>query len=288
MEERSLLQHPFYKAWTQGTLPVESLQEYARQYYHFELAFPRFLSAIHTRADSPHVRQLLLDNLWDEEHGERNHPVLWLEFAGALGLSTEDVIQSTPNAATGALIDHFSRACREAPVSEALATLFAYEGQVPAIAWQKIKVSATSMASRPSSSSSSRCTSWRTSRTQERRWTRSANGCRRRCRRGSDRVGLRPPAGVPRRLLRDGGSGLMAEPDYRQSEAFNTSVRLAASVGRLKVGSNLKAAADAQAKAFEQAGMAAALIAEASTREGPPRWGCIATPGAHSRKAGRG
>ena len=65
-------------------------------------------------------------------------------------------------------------------------------------------------------------------------------------------------------------------------------MRLATSVGRLKVGSNLKAAADAQAKAFEQAGMAAALIAEASTREAPPRWGCIAAPGAHSRKAGRG
>jgi pyrroloquinoline-quinone synthase len=28
---------------------------------------------------------------------------------------------------------------KEAPVGEALATLFAYEGQVPAIAWQKIK-----------------------------------------------------------------------------------------------------------------------------------------------------
>ncbi len=65
----------------------------------------------------------------------------------------------------------------------------------------------------------------------------------------------------------------MAEPDYRQSEAFNTSLRLAASVGRLKVGSNLKAAADAQAKAFEQAGMAAALIAEATTREGPGQAG---------------
>jgi hypothetical protein len=65
----------------------------------------------------------------------------------------------------------------------------------------------------------------------------------------------------------------MAEPDYRQSEAFNTSLRLAAAVGRLKVGSNLKAAADAQSKAFEQAGMAAALIAEATTREGPAQVG---------------
>jgi hypothetical protein len=65
----------------------------------------------------------------------------------------------------------------------------------------------------------------------------------------------------------------MADADYRQSEAFNTSLRLAATVGRLKVGSNLKAAADAQTKAFEQAGMAAALIAEATTREGPAQVG---------------
>jgi hypothetical protein len=65
----------------------------------------------------------------------------------------------------------------------------------------------------------------------------------------------------------------MADADYRQSEAFNTSLRLATAVGRLKVGSNLKAAADAQTRAFEQAGMAAALIAEATTREGPAQIG---------------
>jgi hypothetical protein len=60
----------------------------------------------------------------------------------------------------------------------------------------------------------------------------------------------------------------MADADYRQSEAFNTSLRLAATVGRLKVGSNLKAAADAQTKAFEQAGMASAMPAVRSRRPG--------------------
>lgn len=65
----------------------------------------------------------------------------------------------------------------------------------------------------------------------------------------------------------------MAEFEYQKSEAWNTAVKLAASVGRLKVGSNLKAAADAQSRAFEQAGMAAALIAEATAREGPPQVG---------------
>lgn len=139
LEEKSMLKHPFYTEWTTGELPIAKLQEYARQYYHFEAAFPRFLSSIHCRTESPEIRQLLLDNLWDEEHGERNHPALWLEFAAALGVSAEAVKTAKLRPETKALVEHFNGTSRNAPLAEALGTLFAYEGQVPAIAWQKIK-----------------------------------------------------------------------------------------------------------------------------------------------------
>lgn len=139
LEEKSLLKHPFYTEWTKGVLSRQRLQEYARQYYHFEVAFPRFLSAIHTRTDSAEIRQLILDNMWDEEHGDRNHPALWLEFAAALGVSADEVRNAEIRPETAALIAHFNEASKNAPVAEAMATLFAYEGQVPAIAWQKIK-----------------------------------------------------------------------------------------------------------------------------------------------------
>jgi pyrroloquinoline-quinone synthase len=139
LDEKSMLKHPFYTEWTTGELPIAKLQQYARQYYPFEAAFPRFLSSIHARTDSPEIRQLLLDNLWDEEHGERNHPALWLEFAAALGVAADDVTNAELRPETRALVDHFNATSREAPLAEALGTLFAYEGQVPAIAWQKIK-----------------------------------------------------------------------------------------------------------------------------------------------------
>ena len=61
----------------------------------------------------------------------------------------------------------------------------------------------------------------------------------------------------------------MAEFAYQNVEAWNTAVKLTAAVGRLKIGSNLKASADAQTKAFEQAGLACALIAEGAGRDGP-------------------
>lgn len=139
LEAKSLLHHSFYTEWTKGSLSIERLQEYARQYYHFEAAFPRFLSAIHARTESAEIRQVLLDNLWDEEHGDRNHPALWLEFATALGVKGKEVKSAELRPETVGLIAHFAATSERAPIAEALATLFAYEGQVPNLAWQKIK-----------------------------------------------------------------------------------------------------------------------------------------------------
>lgn len=67
----------------------------------------------------------------------------------------------------------------------------------------------------------------------------------------------------------------MAEGEPQSIEAWNTAIRLAAAVGRLKIGSNLKASADAQAKAFELAGVASGLIAEAAAAGGPVQAGLL-------------
>ena len=138
IDERSLLKHPFYQAWTAGTLPLESLQEYAKQYFHFEAAFPTFLSAIHARMEPGEARKAVLDNLWDEEHGDKNHLALWLQFCESLGLDADVVRASEPNAETLDLIDGFREACSGGPVDIGLATLYAYESQAPAVATQKI------------------------------------------------------------------------------------------------------------------------------------------------------
>ena len=138
IDDRSLLSHPFYTKWTAGTLPLPALREYARQYYAFESNFPRFLSALHSRSDRADVRAALLDNLWDEEHGEANHAELWLRFAEGVGVPREDVRQAEPNDATHALLEAYRRAATEAPVAAGVAAVYAYERQVPAVAASKI------------------------------------------------------------------------------------------------------------------------------------------------------
>lgn len=139
IDERHLLKHPFYTKWAEGTLPREALQEYARQYYAFESSFPRYLSAIHSRTDSAEVRQQLLDNLWDEEHGRENHAELWLRFAEGIGVERDDVRGAPRNEATQALVELYGELSREGSVPAAVAALYAYERQVPQVAGSKIE-----------------------------------------------------------------------------------------------------------------------------------------------------
>ena len=137
IQERSLLKHPFYQAWTEGSLPLESLRDYAGQYYHFELAYPTFLSGLHYRCGDQRIRQLLLDNLWDEEHGPENHVELWLRFCDALELDREQVRTGEPVAATAALVNTYTTLTSKAPLAAGAAALYAYEVQVPEVAKAK-------------------------------------------------------------------------------------------------------------------------------------------------------
>ena len=136
---KHLLDHPFYQRWTCGTLTREELRDYAAQYFHYAMAFPTFVSAMHAQCDDIAVRQLLLENLIEEERGADNHPELWLRFCESLGLSRSDVQTGTPNDATRHLIATMKSLAREGALHEGLAALYAYESQIPSVAKAKIE-----------------------------------------------------------------------------------------------------------------------------------------------------
>jgi pyrroloquinoline-quinone synthase len=138
ISDKSLLTHPFYQDWKDGLLTVNDLRLYAGQYYHFEAGFPRFLSAVHSRCDDASVRQGILSNLWDEEHGDGNHQAMWLDFCAGLGLSREDVLATPAHPMTQALLDTYSGVCGNGSFQEGLAVIYAYESQVPEVAVEKL------------------------------------------------------------------------------------------------------------------------------------------------------
>ena len=138
IEMKSLLKHPFYQAWTMGTLTREDLAAYAQQYYKQESRFPRYVSAVHSNCPDLKVRQVLLENLTHEESGPENHPELWLRFAGAVGADRGSVEAAEMNAGTKRCIDVFDRLSR-GDWRTGLAALYAYEAQQPVVAKTKIE-----------------------------------------------------------------------------------------------------------------------------------------------------
>lgn len=135
---KHLLKHPFYQAWTEGKLTQEDLQHYSAQYFHHVDAFPRYISATHSLCKDIKARQVLLDNLTDEEKGDEHHPELWLRFAEGVGQTREGVHNAELLPETCELVDTFFELSRSS-FAEGLGALFAYENQVPEVASTKIE-----------------------------------------------------------------------------------------------------------------------------------------------------
>ena len=139
--ERAMLKHPFYQAWTEGRLPLDTLRDYARQYFHHVEAFPRAVSAVHSACEDREGRRMLAENLAEEEGleaGKQDHATLWLMFACGLGEDEAAVRSQALNSETQALIDTFRRLSRRSYAS-GLGALYAYESQFPGVASAKIE-----------------------------------------------------------------------------------------------------------------------------------------------------
>ena len=137
IQKHHLLQHPFYQAWTKGTLTRASLQLYAAQYYKHVEAFPQHLRRLATRTEGE-LRSLIEENLAEEENPRLPHPKLWRDFAASLDVEGATLDSTQPLPDTQALVDTFQQISEQGTPTEAVAAFYAYESQVPEIATRKI------------------------------------------------------------------------------------------------------------------------------------------------------
>ena len=135
--EKSLLKHPFYQDWQAGKLSRKALQLYAVQYYKHVEAFPKHLRVLAARTEGT-LRDIVNENLAEEENPNAPHPKLWRDFAAALGVSEENVTFCPALPGTQTVVQTFREICGDRSPAEAVAALYAYESQVPEIATTKI------------------------------------------------------------------------------------------------------------------------------------------------------
>lgn len=138
VSQNCLLEHPFYQRWTEGKLSLTSLQEYACEYYHQVRNFPTYVSATHSACNDLEIRQMLLENLMEEERGNTNHPELWLRFAEGLGVERDRVLERDYHEKTRESVRALKTLARSEEPACGLAALYAYESQIPEVSTTKI------------------------------------------------------------------------------------------------------------------------------------------------------
>jgi pyrroloquinoline-quinone synthase len=117
LENWNLLNHPFYGAWSEGTLSRESLQTYAREYGAFIARLPQGWQALNDEATAQE---------------EREHSEMWEKFAQELDAQGTEA--KIPQAV--ALVET-AQSLFAKPVT-ALGALYAFEVQQPATAQSKL------------------------------------------------------------------------------------------------------------------------------------------------------
>ena len=132
IEERSLLNHPFYQTWSDGKLTHEALAGYSKEYYQLVKAVPIFMTQL-----LDYVPKSMYDELDFNQQEEFSHISLWEQFASGLGISCKELtnydgLYKTNHAITGmhSLMSSF--------VSGSTA-MYAFEKEIPKISQIKLE-----------------------------------------------------------------------------------------------------------------------------------------------------
>lgn len=131
IEERSLLKHPFYQAWSDGKLTKDSLAGYSKEYFQLVKEVPSFMAPIIEKAPESVVKELV-----ENQQEESDHIKPWIAFAGELGIPEEELLSysglpKTRKAVSdlNELMDTFdSGAC----------AMYAFEKEIPKISQTKL------------------------------------------------------------------------------------------------------------------------------------------------------
>ena len=131
IEERSLLKHPFYEMWSDGKLTQQSLAGYSKEYFQLVKAVPEFMAPIIEKAPDSVIPDLRFN-----QQEESDHIKPWINFAGELGISENELISypgtnKTNNAVSdlGELMNTYDGgAC----------AMYAFEKEIPKISQTKL------------------------------------------------------------------------------------------------------------------------------------------------------
>ncbi len=131
IEERSLLKHPFYQMWSDGKLAQESLAGYSKEYFQLVKVVPSFMAPIIEQAPDSVVSELIAN-----QQEESDHVKPWINFAGELGVSEDELIPYTGLTKTRKAVSDLSELMNT--YEGGACAMYAFEKEIPKISQTKL------------------------------------------------------------------------------------------------------------------------------------------------------
>ena len=132
IEERSLLNHPFYQAWSDGKLTHEALAGYSKEYYQLVKSVPIFMTQL-----MDHIPEQMFNELDYHQQEEFTHIGMWERFASGLGISRNDLLNYNGLYKTNHAISGMHQLMTS--VKSGVSAMYAFEKEIPKISQIKLE-----------------------------------------------------------------------------------------------------------------------------------------------------
>ncbi len=132
IQERSLLKHPFYEMWSDGKLTQDSLAGYSKEYFQLVKAVPKFMTPIIKQAPESVVKELVYNQQEESEHIQP-----WIKFAGALGISSQELEQYVGLEKTQRAVSQLDSLMSD--YDGGSCAMYAFEKEIPKISQTKLE-----------------------------------------------------------------------------------------------------------------------------------------------------
>jgi pyrroloquinoline-quinone synthase len=139
IKQKSLLKHRFYQLWSAGSLSMEDLRGYSKEYFQLVKAVPNLVGNVLAQL-TPQLEQncgagnTMKHNLEEE----KQHVAPWVSFAESIGVARNDLYEYECSRKTQDAVYNMNELTRES-FAAGVSALYAYEKQLPDISTKKIE-----------------------------------------------------------------------------------------------------------------------------------------------------
>ena len=175
LEQYAWANHPMWKSLIEGTVNIEQLREWVRQYGVFALHNHGYHGPLYVNCPDPKMRAMLAEVVYEEGTGllysnGKPHNEIWCQFGEAIGLTREEMWGAELCSGARALKAFLNDRCNNSFIEGVSALMLAGEAQVPGFS------TSSPRASRRPSTSPTRTSSSSPSTTSPTRTTRAPGG----------------------------------------------------------------------------------------------------------------